>query len=117
MNTLVIARSIVGAAELFAPDRLLRAVAGQDTDSRARQVTRVLGTREILQAAVTAVQPSRRVLVGGATVDALHAASMVGLGVLNVRRRREALTSAAVAGLFTMWQLVMSSRSRYPKVL
>jgi hypothetical protein len=109
VNPLVITRGILGAAELLAPGLLLRVVAGHDTDVRARQVVRVLGAREAVQATVTAVRPSRTILVGGATVDALHALSMVALGVLNRQRRREGLTSAAVAGLFATAEVLAAA--------
>jgi hypothetical protein len=109
VNALVVSRVILGAAELLAPGRLLRVVAGHDSDVQARQVVRVLGAREAVQATVIAVRPSRRILIGGATVDALHALSMVALGVSKTQRRREALTSAAVAGLFAIAEVVAAA--------
>ncbi len=67
--------------------------------ARARMVARVLGVRHLAQAAFTAgtewADPGNPLpLGGGAAVDALHAASMLGLGALDRRVRRTALTDA-----------------------
>ena len=64
----------------------------------AAPVARVLGVRQLAQAALTADHPSRAVLVLGAEVDAAHAASMLGLGLLSGRWRTAALREALVAG-------------------
>jgi hypothetical protein len=63
-------------------------------------VLRVLGARHVAQGVVTALFPTRRVLTVGAVVDTLHAASMVGLAVLDSDRRRPGLLDASLAGSF-----------------
>jgi len=64
----------------------------------AAPVARVLGVRQLAQAALTANHPSRAVLVLGAEVDTAHAATMLGLGLLSGRWRTAALREALVAG-------------------
>lgn len=90
-------RTAWGLTVLCAPDRVLVAVAGRVPSYDSVQVARVLGAREIAQGAVTALAPSRRVLVWGAVVDALHATSMAGLAAVSPRHRRPALASAGLA--------------------
>jgi hypothetical protein len=65
-------------------------------------VLRVLGARQLAQASVTALVPSRKVLALGAIVDVLHAASMVGLAAMDADRRREGLLDACLAGSFAL---------------
>jgi hypothetical protein len=64
----------------------------------AAPVAGVLGARQLAQAALTVGHPSRTVLVLGAEVDAAHAASMLGIGLLSGRWRAAALREALVAG-------------------
>lgn len=109
MNRLLVARTCLGLVEVLAPGVPGR-VGGFRVDGRARQVVRVLGVRDMLQAAVTASKPSRAVLVSGAAVDGLHALSMVGLGLVDRRRRRAAGVSAAVAGLLAVAQVASVPR-------
>jgi hypothetical protein len=59
-------------------------------------VTRLLGTRLLLQGAADLVL-GRRVLRPGVAVELTHAASMVGLAARGPEHRRTALVSAAVA--------------------
>lgn len=81
------------------------AVAGADgfvsrrtADRLERSVLEVLAGRHLLQLALTLAKPTRKVVAAGATVDALHSLSMVGLASVSPRHRRGAITDAAVAG-------------------
>jgi hypothetical protein len=47
-------------------------------------IVRVLGARQLLQAAITARRPTRRALELGAAVDAVHAATMMAGASANV---------------------------------
>lgn len=96
MTTLATARAAYGLVQLAAPDVL----AGQQLDRRARQVTRVLGTRQLAQACLSGSAPTPAVLALGAEIDALHAASMICLAMLSRRWRPAALASAAAAAGF-----------------
>lgn len=81
------------------------AIAGTDavvatrTRSRLeRKVLRVLAVRHVVQLALTLAKPTRRVLVAGAAVDALHALSMVGCAAVSPEHRSAAVADAAAAG-------------------
>ena len=63
----------------------------------ARAVLRVLGVRQIVQAAVVTRWPRPLVLGLAAVVDALHAASGLALGTTDRKWRGPALLDAAVA--------------------
>jgi hypothetical protein len=60
-------------------------------------VTRLLGTRHLVQGIVSGLAPTRRVLALGGFVDLMHGASMALLGGLDPDRRRLAWTDSAIA--------------------
>jgi hypothetical protein len=62
-----------------------------------RPLLRVLGLRNLAQAAVSAAVPGPRVLRAGVGVDLLHAASMLTVAATSHRHRRAALTQAGAA--------------------
>jgi hypothetical protein len=97
-NRLSAARAALGAGHLAFPGRAARALSPQPIGGRARQVIRLLGARQLLQAAVTRARPTEAVLAVGAGIDALHAASMLALAAYRPEWRGPALTDAAVAG-------------------
>jgi hypothetical protein len=84
-----------GLVLLAAPSRL---TGGGPPGTRRRWVFRVLGARQLLQAAVTAWRPTPVVLAAGAATDVLHAASMAALAVGDARWRGRAAADAVVAG-------------------
>lgn len=80
-------------------------LAGLDTfkstrtgDRLERSVLQLLAGRHVVQLVVTMARPSRRIVAAGATVDAMHSLSMVGLAAASPVHRRGALADAAVAG-------------------
>lgn len=89
-------RAAYGLGELLVPD----IASGVRLDQRGRLVARILGVRQLAQAALCAPAPTRDVLAVGSAVDVAHATSMIALAVISPRRRRAALLSAAVAGGF-----------------
>ena len=101
---LEILRALYGLLELTAPDAVSGAVLGKRPDKHLRVVLRILGARHLVQAALSAKDP-RAVHTLGGTVDLLHAASMLGLGLVDRRRRRAATIDAAVAALFAAGEL------------
>ncbi|HEV7169266.1 MAG TPA: hypothetical protein VGN49_15020 [Micrococcaceae bacterium] len=96
-------RAVYGLCQLSAPT-LLADRMGLQLDGAAQMVVRVLGGRHLLQAALVGGSPSGRrsgpLHGAAATVDFLHAASMVLLAAADERRRKAALLDAAVAGVF-----------------
>lgn len=92
------ARAAIGAARLVFPALSLPGINAARLGTGGRRVVRVLGVRQVVQAALTGRTPTRAVLWLGAEVDSAHAASMVGLAVCSRRYRRAALGDAAVAG-------------------
>lgn len=93
-EALVRLRAGFGAMLLLAPVPVLSAVCGESVDTFARRVCRLLGVRELAQAAWTHRHPARRDQLAGAVLDAAHAASMAALAELRPRRRRFALRNA-----------------------
>ena len=95
-------RACYGAALLCAPGAALRLGTGRSPGPRARTVTRVLGARHLVQAAVTMWRPRAAVLAAGAGVDACHAASMLALAAADPRSRRAGLADAVAAAAFAI---------------
>ncbi len=111
MNTLCAVRGAYGVAQLTAPG-LVAQVLGLPRDQATRQVTRVLGARQLVQGALSAPAPTASVLALGVEVDLAHAASMLGWAVFDRRRRRPALTSAVEAAAFAAAGVLAVSRAR-----
>jgi hypothetical protein len=78
---------------------------GAIADSRTRRIIQALGARYVLQGLAGAVVRRRWVPTAGATVDLLHAASMLTLAHFVPELRRLADTSAAAAFLFAVADL------------
>jgi hypothetical protein len=70
-------RGLYGAGLLLAPRWILAALARVPLDRRTVAVVRVLGARQLAQAAVVGRRPTPARRLAGAAVDAAHAASMV----------------------------------------
>ena len=100
MRTATAARLALGAAGLGQTRRVYRVWSGGSPSSRVLLVARVLAARHLLQGAVVAARPSRRMVAAGAAVDGLHGLSMVALAVVSSTYRRPAATSACVAAGF-----------------
>ncbi len=104
----VLLRGAYGAALCVAPGAGLGLAGGPPASHRARTVARILGVRQLAQAAVSgrALAPGigtedrAALLTLGALVDALHAASMLGLAVLDPPRRRAGLADGLIALAF-----------------
>lgn len=82
---------------MVAPQRLAGLAGGGRPDRLAVGLTRVLGVRHLAQAGASLLFPVRRTWLAGAGLDGLHAVSMVGLALVDRRRRRPALADAAIA--------------------
>ncbi len=86
-----------GGALLLRPAAVAARIDGAGADGRTVAVVRVLGARHLLQGLAGLAVPGRTSAVVGAAVDGVHAASMVGLAVLDREHRRGAAVSAGVA--------------------
>ena len=93
-------RAAYGAVLLCAPGAVISRCTGQPASTRARAVVRVLGSRHLLQAAVTARAPGALVLRAGAQLDLAHAASMLALGAIGRPLRRAQLADGLIAAIF-----------------
>jgi hypothetical protein len=85
----------LGVVLLARPERVARGVASSVPPGRGW--VRLLGARYVAQGAVQASMPKAEVLELSVVVDALHAASMLGMAAIRAEYRRPALLSAAVA--------------------
>jgi hypothetical protein len=103
---LPIVRGVANAVLVARPGDVLRA-ASAPAPRPARRVVRLLGARVVLQQVAVLAVPTRPLVLLGAAVDVLHAASMVGAAVAWPRYRRAAASGAvsasasAVLGLLT----------------
>lgn len=100
VRRLEIVRGLWGATLLLAPQRVMRAV-GTRPDARSVMVARVLGGRQLAQAALSGLQPSPAVVAMGVWVDALHALTTVPLAALDRPRARLALGDGLVASTWS----------------
>jgi hypothetical protein len=90
-----VANTALGAFLLARPDEVAPSAAGRVPPGPGW--VRLLGARYLVQGAFQTSLPRPEVLQLSVVVDALHAASMVGLAMLRAEYRRPALISAAVA--------------------
>jgi hypothetical protein len=97
VDAAVVARAGWGCALMFAPDRVLRIGGRPPAPPAAVAVARVLATRHLAQALVTAAWPAGWVADASAAVDALHAGTDVGFAAVSARWRRIVLIDAAIA--------------------
>ena len=93
-------RGAWGAALLAAPDRILSAIQGVRVDTKSRVIARILGARQLSQAALSGFRPSPEVLAMGVWVDTVHALTALGLALVDCDRARAGLTDTAIAGLW-----------------
>jgi len=98
-----------GAELAFNAESVFGVIAGRAPDHTELLLARVLGVRHLAQAVPQLAVPGTgaRLL---ASVDVIHAASMVALAVLSPRERRVALTSAAAAGALAVMGLGADGR-------
>ena len=113
-------RLVWGSLLLTEPQRMFRMVSGSPGTGASTVVVRALGLREVVQASVTLVAPTSPVLRTGAVVDAIHALTMLALGMASRRYRRPALLSAAsataqtVAGRMLAGTVARTDRHEHP---
>jgi len=104
-------RAAWGAALLIAPDAAL-CRASRQLDPRApRALVRVLGARQVIQSAIAARRPTRRVLLAGVAVDTAHLATMLALAALRPDLRQPALISSTTATIFIILGVQQAHRA------
>jgi hypothetical protein len=101
-------RALLGAFESASPRTAARLLRVPTVTTPVLAVIRVLGVRQLGQAAVTLLRPTPALLVAGAAVDSIHAASMVALGSRRPWRRAAHIEAGfgmglAAAGLWAAW--------------
>lgn len=94
-------QAALGAALLARPDAVTHAVCASAARPRTA-IVRLLGGRMVVQGAVTAARPHRRLVLAGAAIDLAHAASMVAAIRVAPPYGRAALASAATATAFAL---------------
>lgn len=102
-------RGGLGAAQLLLPGLASRPLTGAPLDRRSRQIVRVLGGRQLIQAAGTGADPTPIALAAGAAVDVVHGLTMVVLGLVDRHRRRVALGDALIAAAFAWAGMVVAA--------
>jgi hypothetical protein len=90
------ATAAAGAVALLRPQTVAGLVSGTGSTPDTA-VVRILGGRQLLQGGAILIRPAPLFVIGGLTVDVLHATSMVAAAAIWPGYRRAALTSAAVA--------------------
>ncbi len=108
MITLSGVRSVLGAVELVFPTVTGQLLYRVRLTPRERMVVRVLGGRQLLQAAGTAFIGGPDIHRVGACVDGLHALSMLGLAVATRRLRRAGSCEFAIATSLAAASLVVA---------
>lgn len=96
-RTLNLVRAGYGAVLLVAPAAVARAYTGRKARHNDVLLARILGVRQLVQAAACAGHADRATFEIGAEVDLGHAASTVAAAVLLTTLRRAALIDTGVA--------------------
>lgn len=100
LRRIELARGVWGAALLVAPRQVMERVHHVRVDTNSVVVARILGARQLTQAALSGIRPSPEVLAMGVWVDTVHALTALGLAVVDRTRARAGLTDTAVAGVW-----------------
>lgn len=94
------ARAGWGTLLVLWPDPIIRATSRQPPTTASLVVARILGVRQLIQAATILRWHSRTAQNLGMATDLLHASTGVGLALLSTRWRRGALVDATLATAF-----------------
>ena len=103
-------RAGYGTIQLLRPAYSAEQLLGGPLDPGAVAAVRVLGARQLAQAAVSVAAPSARLLALGARADGAHALSMAVLALADRRRRRPAMVSGLIAAAFAVGGAVAARR-------
>ncbi|OBF01363.1 hypothetical protein [Mycobacterium sp. 852002-10029_SCH5224772] len=103
-----------GGVLAAAPAEVLSHIHGVRADRKAIVVTRILGARHLAQAALSGVNPGPEVLAAGVWVDTVHAATALGLALVDRRRARGGVIDAVVAASWAAmgWRHLRTGQAR-----
>ncbi len=96
----------VGLALTLWPESVVAVVGARHPDRRCLRAARLVGARHLVSAATIA---DRRRAMIAVVVDTAHAASMVGVALVDRRRRTIAFAAAAMATSFAIAGLAVAS--------
>ncbi len=102
-RTIELTRGVAGAALVVAPGAMLRNVLRTGDDTTSVFVARVLGARQVAQAALSGMEPSPEVLAMGVWVDLAHAATATGLAAVDHTRAVAGAVNAVTALGWAGW--------------
>ncbi len=114
MNWLACFRAAYGASLLVAPHRFGGQSRKEHLTTATRRSMRMLAGRQLFEAAVCAVEPTRRILRLEAVVDAIHAGTMAAVAVASDHRttRRAAAVNVATAAAFVGADVLKMTRDQ-----
>lgn len=114
MTSLAIVRAAYGAALLAAPEAFHGRPRSERLTTATRRSMRILAARQLFEAAVCGVDPSRCVLRMEAVVDVIHAGTMmvVAAATNHASTRRAAAVNVATAAGFVIADTVGAARAR-----
>lgn len=101
-----------GAGLLLASRTLLRAPRGTNSGTQARVFARLLGARHLSEALILRRRASPDVILACASIEAIHAASMILLARISPRWRKLALGNATVATMLCAYGIRCGSARR-----
>ena len=110
-TVLAAVRASYGAVQLAVPGWSAEQLLGGPMDPPGRRFVRVLGARQVAQAALAVSFPDEPLLGLGAGVDAAHALSMAALALTGSSWRRPALVSGLVATAFAAAGVLAARRT------
>ena len=110
-SVLAAVRAGYGSVQLAVPGWSAEQLLGGPMDPAGRRFVRVLGARQVAQAALAVSFPDEPLLGLGAGVDAAHALSMAALAAGGSRWRRPALVSGLIATAFAAAGVVAARRT------
>lgn len=102
---LELVRAAFGLTELLLPDQVAEHILGHPADHRERVFIRILGGRHLVQALVLLAFRGRTAHGVGASVDLIHAATMIGVAAIDPRRKVAATVNSAIATVFAAGEL------------
>jgi pyruvate dehydrogenase (quinone) len=114
VSAMEVVRALCGAALIALPATVAGPLAARPLDHRGRRVARLLGARQLVQAALSAGSRDAAVIALGAEVDALHSFTALALAAADPRRRRTALADGVLAGAFAGAGLGLARRHQPP---
>lgn len=112
-RTAALARGVVGIFLVGWPDRLDHGIDNSSTNTVTTGLTRALGVRHLLEAAVLWRRPSTCLLAGLTAVDLIHTSSMVAIAAGSTTYRRFGVAGVLLGGSMTGVTLAARARAQH----